>query len=100
PGDPGVPRTVEKAIELGQLPVGTDIAYDPKWPGRTWLAEVPYSDDNRLFIYSLTSVMLSGLLTVGLMLFSDKHCLIPPAGIGPFLGMTALFGAAGFLQGW
>ena len=96
----GVPINVQQAIKRGQLPAATEIAYDPHWPGRTWLAEVEYSDDNRLFLYSLLSILLSSVLTLGLMGLKGECRFLPPAGIGPFLGMVALFCAAGFLQGW
>jgi hypothetical protein len=96
----GVPIKVQQAITGGQLPVETAVAYDPQWPGRTWLADMEYSDDNRLFFYSLLSIIVSGGLTLGLMGLNEQCRFLPPAGSGPFLGMTVLFCCVGFLQGW
>jgi hypothetical protein len=95
-----VPANVREKIEHNQLPVITGIMYDPLWPGRTWLADVPHTDDNRLFVYSFISILFSSLLTALLIMMRKHFHWLPPPGIGPFIGMTALFCASAFLQGW
>src|SRR5262245_32348403 len=98
--DKVVPQNVRQAIQAGQLPVAIDLTYDPKWPGRSWLADWEYSDDGRLFFYSLMAVFCSSLLAPALTGWNEQHRLIPAGGTAPFLVMIPFFCGAGFFQGW
>ena len=94
-----VPRNIQQVIKAEQFPIAVDILYDPDWPGRSWLAEAEYSDNERLFLYSLMTLLFSTMLTFALM-YMNQHCRwVPPPGTGPFFGMMVVLLMAGWIQG-
>lgn len=95
-----VPINVQQAISGGQLPVAIDVVYDPRWPGRTWLAGVEYSDDGRVHFYSLMSLFCSTMLAFPLAGWGQEYRYVPPPGTGPFFMMIAFLGIAALFQGW
>jgi hypothetical protein len=97
---PEVPHDVKASVDNGKLPVALKIAYDTKWPSRSWPADVPYSDNNRMYVFSLITLVFSGLLTANLAIWRKWLPGLPPPDVGPFLGATLLLVAAGLLQGW
>lgn len=94
-----VPVNVKQAIQGGQMPVDVDILYDPSWPGRSWLAELEYSDDNRLFLYSLLTLLFTIVPTIVLMYLNQHSQWMPSPGTGPFFGMIIVLLMAGLIQG-
>ncbi len=97
---PEVPPEVKVGIDGRKLPVALKVAYDPKWPSRSWPADLPYSDNNRMFLFSLSTLVFSGLLTANLAMFRKYLPALPPPEVGPFFGATLLLLGAGLLQGW
>jgi Protein of unknown function (DUF3592) len=94
-----VPVPVQQAIVGGQLPAAIDVLYDPECPGRTWLADVEYSDDGRVYFYSLMSLFCSTLLAFPLAGWGAEYRYLPPPATGPFLMMVVFLGLAGLFQG-
>jgi hypothetical protein len=95
-----VPNEVKDGIERGTLPVKLKVAYDPNRPSRSWPADLPYSDNNRLSLYSLITLLFSGLLTANIAVFRRWCPALPPPEAGPFFAATALLLACGLTQGW
>ncbi|HEY8750763.1 MAG TPA: DUF3592 domain-containing protein [Tepidisphaeraceae bacterium] len=96
----GIPARVQSAIDTGRSPATKDVAYDPQWPGRNWLADVPYSHDNRLFIFSLMALLFSLPLAGGLAVFRRWMPWLPTPRVAPFLGATWMLVMAAAIQGW
>jgi hypothetical protein len=76
------------------------VSYDPNRPSRSWPADFPYSDNNRLFVFSLISLLFSSLLAANLAVFRKWLPVLPPPEVGPFVAATLLLLTAGLLQGW
>jgi hypothetical protein len=70
------------------------------WPSQSWLAEIPSSEDNRFFVFSLVTVLFLGILSANLATLSRWSRALPPPQAGRFLGAALLLLAAGLLQGW
>jgi hypothetical protein len=94
------PFEVRKGVDDRKLPVDLNVSYDPEWPSRNWPADVPYSDDNRMFLYSLITLLFSGMLTANLAVLRWWFPALPPPEVGPFSGATLSLLGAGLLQGW
>lgn len=97
---PDVPHAIRASVDGGKLPVGLNISYDPNWPSRSWPADLAYSDNNRIYLYSIITLVFSGLLTANLAVFRKWLTSLPPPEVGPFVGATLLLLGAGLLQGW
>jgi hypothetical protein len=95
-----VPPEVRLGVDGRKLPVGWKVAYDPNRPSRSWPAHLPYSDNDRLFMFSLITLLFSGLLTANLAVFRKWLTGLPPPEVGPFLGAAVLLFTVGRLQGW
>jgi len=48
-----LPPAVAAAARAGRVPFPVEVAYDPSWPGRDWLAGAGWDDNNRLHYFSL-----------------------------------------------
>lgn len=95
----GVPDDVRAAVDNQNFPANIAVSYDPKWPTRSWLADVPYSHDNRLFIYSLFVIMLSVPLGGALALLHRSMSWFPDARMAPFFSATWILCLGAILQG-
>ena len=96
----GVPDQVRRAIDRGHGVAMATVAYDPRWPGRNWLADRPYTHDNRLFLFALLSLVFSLPLAGGLAQFRKWVPWLPTPRVAPFLGATWVLVMAVLLQGW
>ena len=94
-----VPLPVRRKIDEGKLPVPLEIVYDPSWPHRSWPAGLPYSDDNRIFLYSLSTLILSGLLSALLATLGKTFAGLPPPEVAPFVGAVFFLYFGAMLQG-
>jgi hypothetical protein len=97
---PDVPINVQQAVLGGQLPATAEVLYDPRWPGRTWLADLEYTDDGRLFFYSLISLFCSTLLAIVLRGLNEDYRFVPPPASAAVFIMTVLFSCVAYFQGW
>jgi hypothetical protein len=81
------------------LPAPVIIVYDAAWPRRSWLAGLPYSDDNRIYLYSLLTLVFSSSLAA-LLATLRKHIEgLPPPEVAPFLGAVLVLCLGGVVQG-
>jgi hypothetical protein len=63
---PGLPPGVAAAVRAGRAPFPVEVAYDPSWPARDWLAGGGWDEGNRLHYFSLAVLTFQA---VGLPLF-------------------------------
>jgi hypothetical protein len=98
--DKEVPPPIRVGIDGGLFPIPLAVVYDPTWPIRSWPAGLPYSDDNRLFLFSAISLLFSSLLAAFFALPGKWLGGLPPPEVAPFLGAILLLNACGFIQGW
>ena len=97
----GIPAEVKRAICNGKIPAPLQIKYDPRWPARSWLAGVQYTHDNRLFVFSLFTILLGCIAAATLVAFRPTLTWLPTTDVAPFLGATwVLCTAAAFQGGW
>jgi hypothetical protein len=95
-----VPPEVRMGVDGRKLPVRLKLSYDQDRPSRSWPAHLPYSDNDRLFMFSLITLLFSGLLTANLAVFRKWLSGLPPPEVGPFLGAALLLFVVGTTQGW
>jgi hypothetical protein len=95
-----LPMPVREGIDKGKLPLDLPILYDPSWSSRSWPAWTAYSDDNRLAIFSLLTLMMSGLLSALLGQLRGHFPGLPPPEVGPFLAALFFLSMVAMLQGW
>jgi hypothetical protein len=97
-----LPLQVCGKIDDGKLPAALALHYDPAWPARCWVDGSTFTDNNRVYVYSILSVVFSALISANLVSLR-KICgfaSLPPPEVGPFIGATFLFCTVAALQGW
>jgi hypothetical protein len=86
------PPPVRQAIQAGQFPLPTRIAYDPRWPARCWLVGFNNEENNRLHWMSASCILFQVLCNV-MILALHYGTRNNRAGVVPLYNLIAPWGA-------
>jgi hypothetical protein len=79
---PDVPGAVKQALRARQVPFPLPVAYDPRWPARSWVAGSGWDDGHRLHHLSLLILLYQAM---SLPLFALLLCAnVRPGGAYPW----------------